>query len=132
LILEDIVGGGGRSANTSIQGPIVLNSGADLVKVLPGNPNPVTDQLNRVVYSIELGDLAAGTHTITYFWRVSDLGCYRYTTNEVHLDQRGVLGHLATSTISVMVNCTRPESATTGDSQASYDPGSPWLHAYAW
>jgi hypothetical protein len=100
LVLQHIIGGGGRSTNTSIVGPIQLDG-----TPLP-DPVLISDQLNRVVQAIHLGNLSAGVHTVTYALRTSDLGCYRHTTNEAHLDQTGTNGHLAVSTSSMFVNCT--------------------------
>jgi hypothetical protein len=82
---------------------VILNPGPD--QVVLTNPTPTTDQFNRVVYVMPLPTLAAGKHTVTYLWQLSNLGCYRNTTNEVHLNQAGVAGHLAVSTISASVNC---------------------------
>jgi hypothetical protein len=74
-----------------------------------GPPILISDQLNRVVFDIPVGSLTGGlVHIVTYNWRLSDLGCYRNTTNEVHLDREGLSAHLATSVISVLVNCNLP------------------------
>ena len=113
LALQDIIGGGGRSENTSIVGPVLLDGTTDL-----GSPTPTVDQYNRVVYDFPLGALpalSAGTHTIRYGWRLSDLGCYRNTTNDVHLNNaQGVTLSGGTSTISMLVNCNAPITVGTG------------------
>jgi hypothetical protein len=103
LTLEDIISGGGTSANTSLKGPFTLDPGAGAVTL--GPPSLVTDQNNRVVYDIALGSLKAGQHTVTYQWQLPNLGCYRSVTNDVNLDQAGVQGHLGVSTNSFQVRC---------------------------
>jgi hypothetical protein len=106
VYVEDIFAGGGRGSDTYyVPGSArfrYVSANTDLPigepKLLDGTT------LNRVVYIFSLGSLQAGVYELTYEWRLSSkLGCYRYVSNEAHLDQTTVLGHLGTSTIGFLV-----------------------------
>jgi hypothetical protein len=131
LVLEDVIGGGGRSSNTSIQGPVTLRSGSlsapPRILVAGNTTTPATDQFNRVVYDFALGDLGTGQHFVTYSWRLSDLGCYRNTTNDVRVNNAaGVTLGGGQSTISLMVNCTIVGDTGADDGDDVLSGAAPW------
>jgi hypothetical protein len=90
LSITDIVAGGGNLQAT----PTLFGA-------------PTINQYNRQEYGpLLIGTLPAGTHTFEVFIHLpSNQGCYRSMSNEVHLDQDGVDGHLATARTSFSINC---------------------------
>lgn len=104
VTIEDIFSGGGKIPDTDFVAGSAKLDGSPLA-----NPSLYANQLNRVHYVFHLGDLAAGTHTLTYQWKISSLlGCYSSPANEAHLDVSGVVGHVATYTLRFPVKCSSP------------------------
>jgi hypothetical protein len=106
LILEDILAGagGGGGLTAPCTGPV--DARVDGFGI-GSHPLCLTiNQHNRQVYRTEPFSLGPGTWTFGAFvFPPSNLGCYRSITNEVHLDQQGVQGHLATARAAFSVNC---------------------------
>lgn len=108
VVVEDIFSGGGKFPDTGfVPGSAKVNG------VPTGDPVLKFNQLNRVHNDFNLGNLGAGTHTLTYQWKVSSgLTCSAWNgigptlIDEVHLDAAGVAGHLSTSTLQIPVRCS--------------------------
>jgi hypothetical protein len=90
VIVEDIVGGGGRAGDT---------------RVAPGFLTLVSDQPNRQVYRGNITVPAGTIVAYVFLTAPSTLGCYRSISNEIHIDVPGVRGHVATATTSFSVRC---------------------------
>jgi hypothetical protein len=105
--VEDILSGLGNSGSGS--------PGTDLVAgsvTLDGAPVPasqivrVADQLNRVVYNIQLPGLAAGEHVLSMDFTIgSSVGCWAQGNNEAHLFLDGNSAARDTVTFPLAVRC---------------------------
>jgi hypothetical protein len=106
LTLDDTLGNAGQAPDTQLViGSPLLNGSP-----LGTTPTLVFNQPNRVIYRFQLGDLPSGVHTLTYQVQLSPkLGCFATVSNGANLDQDGVIGHIATDTISFSVRgCITP------------------------
>ncbi|TAK33575.1 MAG: hypothetical protein EPO21_12570 [Chloroflexota bacterium] len=103
VTVEDILVGGGRFPDSSfVPGSARLNG-----VPLP-DPTLLFNQLNRIHYRFDLGNLSAGVHTLTFQWRVSsNLRCETKPSvlNGANLSATGVVGHLSTSAFRTPVVC---------------------------
>jgi hypothetical protein len=118
VVIEDIFSGAGKAPDTDY----VLGS-AKLDGNSIADPTLYANQLNRVHYLFKLGDLKAGTYTLTYKWKISSkLGCYAAATNEAHLDAAGINGHMSTSSVKFPVSCVTPTPTATPTPTPSFPP----------
>jgi hypothetical protein len=105
-VLQDIFTGGGMAPDTSY----VAGSATCTPAPCAAAPQAVlaSNQLNRVVYHFQLGNLAPGNYTLTYQWRIAPqerIGCYAQVNNGVNLNVAGTSDHLNTSSVGVAVRC---------------------------
>jgi hypothetical protein len=104
VVLETIMTGVGRAPDSDL---VVGSVRLDGVLLPPGSITRVTNELNRIVYTFNLGNLSAGTHTVTSDWVIGpNVPCYAQGSLEVHLDSRTVVGHLATHRAPFAVRCS--------------------------
>jgi uncharacterized repeat protein (TIGR01451 family) len=93
--LEDVLSNAGASGPS---GTHYVNNSATLDDNPIANPAPTATQQDRLGLRFTLGDLAAGTHTLTYRVRFSaNLGCHTQATDGASLDAKDVVGHIATA-----------------------------------
>jgi hypothetical protein len=104
VVVQDVFAGAGKAPDTAFVGPATLTG----TPTAPPTPNPVPvlarNVDNWVQYTFTLGNLAAGTYTLTYQWKISPkLGCYTQANNSAHLDYAGVSGHVDTHRIAFQI-----------------------------
>jgi len=108
VAIEDIFSGLGNSGSGTpgtdlVQGSVFLDGS----EVPAEQIEQVADQLNRVVYNIQLPDLAAGEHTLTMDFTIgSEIGCFAQGNNEAHLFLNGNSAARDTVTFPLAVRCS--------------------------
>ena len=109
VTVEDIFSSGGKAPDTDFVAGSAKLDGNPIA-----NPSLHANQLNRVHYFFNLGNLTAGIHTLTYQWKIApNINCYATPANEAHLDVAGVNGHLSTSTLRFGISCATPSPSPT-------------------
>lgn len=105
--IEDIFSGG----VDLVQGTLRLN-GAPSVNVISRIAQPPTNPV-RVTYRFGLGNLPAGTHTLTFQGQVRiGIECHQRVQNEVHLVLPNI-GQAAFDTVDTSLICETPTATST-------------------